>query len=53
MASAKFAILDSLEKIWFIEENFLLADISIEVVPEMSLLSLSNADVQFGTKKLI
>ncbi len=47
MASARFSIQDSLGKIWFFEETFLLADTSMEVVLGMPFLSLSNANVEF------
>ncbi len=48
MASAGFSLQDSLERVRFFEETFLLADISIEVVLGMPFLSLSNADFQFS-----
>ncbi len=48
MALARFLIQDSLGKVRFFEETFLLADISMEVVLEMPFLSLSNVDVKFA-----
>ena len=53
MASARFLLQDSLGKIWFFEETFLLADTSIEVVLGMLFHFFSNADIQFGAEKLI
>ena len=47
MTSASFSLLDSLRRIQFFEETFLLADTSIEVVLEMPFLSLSHANVEF------
>ena len=43
---------DKLERIWFFQKTFLLADISTEVVLGMLFLTLSNADVQFVEKEL-
>ncbi len=48
MISAKFSLQDSLGRVRFFEETFLLADISMEVVLGMPFLSLSNADVEFA-----
>ncbi len=53
MASASFSLQNSLGKIWFFEETFLLADTSIEVVLGMPFLAFSNANFQFGAEKLI
>lgn len=52
MALTKFLIKDSLEKIWFIEEMFLLTNTSIEVVLGMLFLFLNNANIRFGNEKL-
>ncbi len=52
MVSASFSLQDSLRKVWFFEETFLLANTSMEVVLEMLFLALSNADSQFGAEKL-
>ncbi len=52
MVSASFSLYDSLGRVRFFEETFLLADTSIEVVLEMPLLTLSNADFEFGAEKL-
>ncbi len=48
MASARFSIQDSLERVRFFEETFLLADTSMEVVLKIPFLSLSNVDVEFA-----
>ncbi len=48
MASARFSLHDSLGRVWFFEETFLLADTSMEVVLGILFLSLSNADVEFA-----
>ncbi len=48
MASARFSIQDSLGRVRFFEETFLLADTSMEVVLGMPFLSLSNANVEFA-----
>ncbi len=48
MASASFLLQDSLGRVRFFEETFLLADISMEVILGMPFLSLSNADVEFA-----
>ncbi len=48
MTSAKFLLKDSLKRVCFFEETFLLADTSMEVVLGMPFLSLSNADVEFA-----
>ncbi len=48
MTSAKFSLQDSLGKVQFFEETFLLADTSMEVVLGIPFLSLSNVDVKFA-----
>ncbi len=45
ITSAKFSLQDSLGRVRFFEETFLLADTSMEVVLGMPFLSLSNVDV--------
>ncbi len=52
MASAGFSLQDSLRRVRFFEETFLLADISMEVVLGMPFQSLSNANFQFGAVEL-
>ncbi len=52
MALAGFSLQDSLGRVRFFEETFLLADISMEVILGMSFLSFSNADFQFGAGEL-
>lgn len=48
MISTKILIQDSLEKVQFFKETFLLADTSMEVVLKMSFLFLSNANIKFA-----
>lgn len=43
---------DSLGRVRFFEETFLLAENSMEVILGMPFLSLSNADFQFGAGEL-
>ena len=45
MVLASFQVEDKLERAWFFQETFLLADISAEVVLGMPFLTFSNADV--------
>ena len=47
MAIATFSIQDKSGRARFLEEIFLLADTSMEVVLEMLFLALNNADIQF------
>lgn len=47
MASASFSLKDSLKKIWFFEETFLLADTSIEIVLRISFLVFNNINFEF------
>ncbi len=44
IVSARFSLQDSLGRVRFFEETFLLADTSIEVVLGMPFLALSNTD---------
>ncbi len=48
MVLASFSLLDSLRRVRFFEETFLLADTSMEVVLWMPFLSFSNVDVKFA-----
>ncbi len=48
MASARFSIQDSLKRVRFFEETFLLANTSMQVVLGMPFLSLSNANIKFA-----
>ncbi len=48
MALTRFSIQDSLERVRFFEETFLLADTSMVVVLRMSFLSISNANIEFA-----
>ncbi len=52
MVSASFSLQDSLERVRFFEETFLLANTSMEVVLGIPFLALSNADFQFSAEKL-
>ena len=52
MVIAAFQVVEKLVCSWFFQETFLLVDISMEVVLDMSFFTLSNADVQFAEKKL-
>ncbi len=52
MVSASFSLQDSLGRVRFFKETFLLADTSMEVVLGMLFLALSNANFQFGAEKL-
>ena len=52
MTVAAFSLPDSLGKVRFFEETFLLADTSMKVVLGMPFLALSNADIQFGAERL-
>lgn len=45
MTLVKFLIQDSVGKVQFLEETFLLADISMEVILEMPFLFFSNTNV--------
>lgn len=48
-----FSLEDSLEKVRFFKESFLLTNTNIEVVLEMLFLVFSNADFWFYLEKLI
>lgn len=50
MVLARYLIQDNLDKIWNFETTILLADISIDIVLNMSFLAYSNADIQFNTE---
>ena len=52
MVLANFQVEDKLRRAQFFQETFLLADISIKVVLDMSFLTFSNADIQFAEKEL-
>lgn len=49
---ARFSVKDKLEKIWFFEITFVLANINIEVVLEMFFLNLFNANIWVIKKEL-
>ncbi len=48
MISASFLLQDSLGKVQFFEETFLLTDTNMEMVLAMCFLSLSNADIKLA-----
>lgn len=48
MASAKLLLQNSLRKVWFCEQIFLLTNINMEVVPRIPFLSISHTDVMFA-----
>ena len=50
---ASFQVEDKLEKVWFFQKTFLLANINMEIVLDMLFLILSNANIQFVQKELI
>lgn len=52
MVSAGFSLQNSLRRVLFLEEIFLLAKISMKMVLGISFLAFSNADVKFDIKKL-
>ncbi len=47
MALTRFSIQDSIKRVRFFEETFLLANNSMKVVLGISFLCLSNADIEF------
>lgn len=47
MVSASFSLQNSLEKVWFFKETFLLTDTSIEMVLQISFLSFGNINIEF------
>ena len=48
MALAKFSIQDSLEKVRFFEDTFLLVDTSMKVFLKMFFFSFNNANIKFA-----
>ena len=52
MVIAAFQVVDKLNRFWFFQETFLLANISMEDVLGMLFLIFNNADIQFAEKKL-
>ena len=53
MVIARFSIQNKMHKIRFFEETFLLANISINIILEMSFLTFSNISIQFHTESFI
>ncbi len=52
MDVAAFSLQESLRKVRFFNETFMLADIGMKVVLGMLFLAFSNADIRFGAKRL-
>lgn len=50
MASARLILQDSLKKVKFFEETFLVGNISMEVILRIHFLYFSNADIKFAKK---
>lgn len=48
MFIAVIALKDKLQRIWFLEKTFLVADISIKMILEMPFLSHGNTYVEFA-----
>lgn len=48
-----FLVQDSLEKVRFFKETFLLANTNMKIVLKILVLFFSNANFQFGKKELI
>ena len=51
MVIATFSVYNKARKVYFFEETFLLADISIDVALRMLFLTLSNADIRFTDRE--
>ena len=51
MVIAAFQVVNKLGRSWFFQETFLLADIIMEMVLGIPLLTFSNADVLFAEKE--
>ena len=49
---AEFLVQNELKKVWFFEETFMLADISIKMILRMLFFILSNTNIRFIEKKL-
>ena len=49
---ASFLVNDKLKWVWFFQETFLLADISLKAMLRMLFLTFINADIQFIEKEL-
>ena len=50
---ANFQVKDKLNRAWFFQKTFLVANTTLEVIFGMPFLTLSNADIQFVEKELI
>ena len=47
MVAATFSVVDKANRVRFVKEIFLVANVSLEVVFEIAFLTLSNTDVDF------
>ncbi len=52
MVVSTFSVLDKDGRERFFKENFLLADVKLDIVPGMPFLTMSNADVDFQARDL-
>ena len=52
MAIADFPVIDKLDKAWFFQETFLLANISMKIILKTFFLIIKNANIQFTIRKL-
>ncbi len=52
MVVSTFSVLDKDDKERFFKENFLLADVKLDVVHGMPFLTMSNANIDFQTRNL-
>lgn len=48
MVSIRFLLQDSLNRVIYFEKTFLLVNINIEVILEISFLSFGNMDIKFA-----
>ena len=53
MILASFQIEDKLEKVWFFQETFILANFSKDVVLRILFLTFSNVNIKFAWKKFL
>lgn len=52
MVVVAFSMMDKANQVRFLEETFLLDNVSLEVVPKMFFLTLSSVDVDFLEREL-
>ena len=53
MVIAGFSLQDKVEKVWFFQKTFLVADTKMEVVLGMPFLTFNNADIRFVERELV